>query len=96
MKKRWLPILLIVFVILAFTVPTTEDYNEALKNKIKKETGNHILVNVGVSLLGDVMNTLIDTSTSCQKYVVIRACETKITNSDRFKSIGLLNYYIFY
>ncbi|RJX39640.1 hypothetical protein D3P09_09520 [Paenibacillus pinisoli] len=93
MKKWWPAALIVVLVILVITVPSTEDYNQALKNKIKKETENNIWVNLGVDLLGD---KLIKTTSSCNSYVVVRTCETKVTDLYKLKSIGFLNQYIFY
>ncbi|KQO18154.1 hypothetical protein [Paenibacillus sp. Leaf72] len=90
MKKYTVIIVLFLLVAAALTVPSKQQYAEWLKGHIK-EKNNSLIINLGVDLLGI---TIIEKVTTCQSYVVLSVCTTKISGPEKIKAAGIFNHFI--
>lgn len=79
-----------VLVIAAITNPTREKLITWEKDQMKSQSTNG-LVSLGIDLLG---GSILNSATTGQDYVFFTIFDTKITNANEIKIVGLFNHFI--
>ncbi|MFS0840366.1 hypothetical protein [Paenibacillus sp. 1P03SA] len=90
MKKWFFPGVILIFILMALTVPSKQDYFDWIKDKVKEEA-NSVMVNIGVNLVGD---SILDNSSRCTKLLVYSYCNTYISQENKVRAIGIFNTFI--
>ncbi|GIP34184.1 DUF4359 domain-containing protein [Paenibacillus sp. J2TS4] len=95
MKKKYIVFGLVIIVALlaAATTPKKDDFTRWIKTQVKKEADN-VIVSWGIDFLGDKLDGLIQSTTTCSNYVVFTVCETKFTDKNKIKALGVFNNFL--
>jgi hypothetical protein len=89
LKKFLLFLIAFILIVAATTVPSQTDYNNWLREEIKKQS-NNFLVGLGVDLFGG----LLDKATTCSNKIFFTVCTTKFSNTEEISAIGTFhNFY---
>ncbi|MCZ8517645.1 hypothetical protein O9H85_36050 [Paenibacillus filicis] len=91
MSKLFQLLVVLLFAVAFFTVPTQDEYSVWLKSKIKNESNNNFFVNMGVNLLGDA---IIKRTTVCNNFIVASYCRTSLDSNNNISAIGAYNRFV--
>lgn len=91
MKKIFFVIIIgFILVIAAVTNPSKENFVIWAKGQLKSQSNNG-LVNMGIEVFGD---GVINSVTNTQNYVFFSVYDSKISNSNEVKVLGIFNNFI--
>lgn len=91
MKKTFFVIIIgFILLIAAVTNPSKEKFVIWAKEQLKSQSNNG-LVNMGIEVFGD---GVINSVTNTQNYVFFSVYDSKISNSNEVKVLGIFNNFI--